>query len=83
MGERGLELGHLDRGVGQPRRLAAMRVDGESSSARKDGLWHSVRWSKPVMYAGRSTSRRARSPVASTMAAAPSVMGGTSCRRSG
>ena len=24
-----------------------MRVDGESSRARKDGLWHSVRWSKP------------------------------------
>ena len=38
-----------------PAASAAMRVDGESSRARNDGLWHSVRWSKPVMYAGRST----------------------------
>ena len=28
---------------------AAMRTDGASSSARNAGLWHSVRWSNPVM----------------------------------
>ena len=29
-----------------------MRVDGESSRARNAGVWHSVRWSKPVMQTG-------------------------------
>ena len=39
----------------RPAASAAMRVDGESARSRNAGLWHSVRWSKPVMNAGRST----------------------------
>jgi hypothetical protein len=42
-----------------------------------------MRWSKPVIHTGRSDQARALSPAASTMAAAPSVIGGSACRRSG
>ena len=43
----------------------------------------SMRWSMPRIQAGRSQTLRARSPAASTTAAAPSVIGGQSCLRSG
>ena len=47
------------------------------------GWWMSMRWSMPVIHAGRSTSDAALSPAASTTAAAPSEIGGRSWRRSG
>ncbi len=62
---------------------AAIRVDGESVRSRRPRLWASMRWSMPVIQAGRSQSLRAVSPAARTTAAAPSPMGGQSPVRSG
>ena len=84
VGERGLQLGHLDRPVAEPGGLggdAGRRRVVEVAERRVVALG-------AVVEAGDErraldAAARARSPVASTMAAAPSVIGGRSWRRSG
>ena len=66
-----------------PAPCAAVRVDGDWVRSRAPRAWASMRWSMPVIQAGRSHSSRARSSAASTMATTPSVMGGRVWRRSG
>ena len=61
------DLGRSKRFYAEGERVR-LRVEGESVRSRNAGLWHSLRWSMPVRNAGRSTSWRARSAVASTMA---------------
>ena len=58
-------------------------VDGDTVRSRAPIECVSMRWSMPVMNAGRSHHSYALSPAASTTAAAPSVSGGSACRRSG
>ena len=85
VGERGLELGHLDRRRRRARRpSAAMRGRRRRRRGRASpGCGSSVQWAKPVIHTGSSHSSRALSPRAITTAHAPSVIGGRSWRRSG
>lgn len=57
---------------------AAALVDGDSVRSRTPSAGDSMRCSIPVIQAGFSRSSRARSPAASTIAAAPSVIGAMS-----
>jgi hypothetical protein len=66
-----------------PAASAASLADGARVRSRTDSEWASMRWSSPVIQAGRSHSSAARSGDASTMAAPPSVIGAQSSRRSG
>src|SRR5690606_26097584 len=66
-----------------PARSAASAVEGEAVRSRTPRAWASMRWSIPRIHTGRSVSSRARSPAARTTAAAPSLIGGQSWRRSG
>ncbi|CNU97736.1 Uncharacterised protein [Mycobacterium tuberculosis] len=63
--------------------LAASLVDGDSVMSRAPSAGDSMRCSIPVIHAGFSRSSRARLSAASTTAAAPSVIGAMSWRRSG
>ena len=61
---------------------AQRRADAEPVRSR-DIVISSTYVDRPVSHAGRSQTSRARSPAASTIAAAPSVTGAQSCLRSG
>ena len=54
MGEGGLQLGHLHVAGLEPRRLGSDPDRGRVVDSRYIGLWHSVRWSIPVIHAGRA-----------------------------
>jgi hypothetical protein len=56
---------------------AALAVDGEVVRSRAPSEWVSMRWSMPVIQTGRADHCRALSPAARTIAAAPSVIGGS------
>ncbi len=62
---------------------AAAAAEGERVRSRLPMLIGSTLWARPEIQAGRSETARARSPAASTIAAAPSVTGAQSCLRSG
>ena len=66
-----------------PATSAALATEGDDVRSRAPSEWVSIRWSKPVIHTGRSDHCVALSPAASTMAAAPSVIGGRAWRRSG
>ena len=84
MGERRVDLGHLDRaGVAAGRRLGRRRRrrgGGQVAGAKHRGLDAVLETGYP---GGFSRSSRARSPAASTIADAPSVIGAMSWRRNG
>ena len=62
---------------------AASSVERERVRSRTPRSCGSAMWLKPVIQAGRGQTRRASSPAAITMAAAPSEIGAQSCLRSG
>src|SRR5262249_61039819 len=66
-----------------PAASPAAFVDGECARSRTPRLCASMRCSRPRIPTGLSVTSRARSPAASTMAVAPSEIGGMSCLRSG
>ena len=66
-----------------PAFCAAIRAEGATVRSRAPKLWESMRWSIPRIHAGRSAHALAVSPAASTIAAPPSEIGGTSEIRSG
>ena len=84
VGEGGVQFGHVHvdpRGrlpSAPSSRPAAAAATGRRRVVRSRAprAWVSMRWSMPVIQAGRSHSARARSPAARMMAVAPSVMGG-------
>ena len=66
-----------------PARCAASRADIDDVRSRTPRVWASLRWSMPLIHAGRSHSSRARSPAASTTAQPPSASAGRSEGRNG
>ncbi len=61
----------------RPAFAAASSVEGDRVRSRTPSACGSMRWSMPRIHAGRSQTLRARSPAASTTAAAPSEIGAT------
>ena len=80
--ERRVQLGDLDAGRGRRRRRRAA-VDGERVRSRVPMLSASTEWRDAGDPRRPVGDARARSPAASTIAAAPSVTGAQSCLRNG
>ncbi len=84
VGERRMQLGDFDAVDCRPPAAGGSRRRGRGWSGHgRRGAPDSMRCAMPVITAGFSVSSRARSTLASTIAAAPSVIGAQSCLRSG
>ena len=82
--ELGVQLDDVERALVDPRRACRERRSTRNGvRSRTPRPCASMRCSMPRIHAGRADTDRARSPAASTIAAAPSVIGAMSASRNG